>query len=154
MPNPVKIDFSKPKEAIEALRSLSVPDVTEMQAEQVPGGIFLRPVVPLPLPQVGNAELRQKFIELAERWGAERGPHSLVRDLVNHPAYREVITLGTDVIPFILERLDTQLEDWFPALIAITGIDPVPPQSAGKLEEMAHAWQQWGRENGYYPAIF
>lgn len=153
MPNTVKIDFSKPKEAIETLRSLSVPEVTEMQAEQVPGGIFLRPVTPS-LTQMRKTELRQKFIILAEQWSAERGPHSLVRDLVNHPAYHDVITLGTDVIPFILERLDTQLEDWFPALVAITGVDPVPPQSAGKLEEMAHAWQQWGRENGYYPAIF
>lgn len=153
MPDIVKIDFSKSKEAIETLRSLSVPEVTEMQAEQVPGGIFLRPVTPS-LTQMRKTELRQKFIALAEQWSAERGPHSLVRDLVNHPAYREVMTLGTNVIPFILERLDTQLEDCFPALIAITGIDPVPPQSAGKLEEMAPAWQQWGRENGYYPAIF
>ena len=93
MPDIVKIDFSKPKEAIETLRSLSVPEVTEMQAEQVPGGIFLRPVTPS-LTQMRKTELRQKFIELAEQWSAERGPHSLVRDLVNHPAYREVMTLN------------------------------------------------------------
>lgn len=151
MPNQVKIEFAKPQEFVEAIRALSLPSVTEMEVVPVPDGILLRPIVS-PLP-TDPTELRGKFTALAEQWNAEKGPHSLVCDLVNHPAYREIIGFGPAVIPLILERLEVHLEDWFPALTAITGIDPVPLQSAGNLDEMAHAWKKWGREHGYWPPV-
>ncbi len=32
---------------------------------------------------------------------------------------------------------------------AITGADPVPKESRGKLKEMTAAWVKWGIEKGY-----
>ena len=35
------------------------------------------------------------------------------------------------------------------ALGEITGANPVPAESAGKVREMAQAWIEWGRSQGY-----
>ena len=66
-----------------------------------------------------------------------------------HPAYQGIIGLGDAALPCILEELKKEPRDWFWALSAITGENPIPESSAGKVEEMAEAWLRWGREQGY-----
>ena len=66
-----------------------------------------------------------------------------------HPAYQGIIGLGDAALPWILEELKKEPRDWFWALTAITGENPIPESSAGKVEEMAEAWLRWGREQGY-----
>jgi hypothetical protein len=96
-----------------------------------------------------NAAIREQFELLALRWKRERGPHSSSARLTAHPAYQEMIDLGPAVVPLLLRELERAPDHWFRALHALTGADPVPEASRGKVREMAEAWIRWGRENGY-----
>jgi hypothetical protein len=69
--------------------------------------------------------------------------------MVNHPAYQEIISLGPAVVPLILRELEQRPAQWFHALHALTGADPMDPADRGKVREIAEAWLHWGRENGY-----
>ena len=66
-----------------------------------------------------------------------------------HPAYQRIIGMGESAIPLLLEELDARPDHWAWALRAITGVDPVPDASRGKLRPTADAWVKWGRDNGY-----
>jgi len=89
-----------------------------------------------------------RFRELVRQWKAERGPTSSVTKLARHPAYREIVNLGEAAVPLLLAELERQPDHWFLALYEITGVDPVPRESRGRLKEMASAWLRWGREHG------
>jgi hypothetical protein len=65
------------------------------------------------------------------------------------PSYQRIIGLGPAVLPFLLRELEREPDHWFWALKAITGADPVPPSSRGKVREMARFWIEWGRQQGY-----
>jgi hypothetical protein len=66
-----------------------------------------------------------------------------------HPAYQEIIGMGERVVPLLLAELRREPDDWFWALHAITGANPVPAARGGSLPAMAEAWIQWGVEKGY-----
>ena len=66
-----------------------------------------------------------------------------------HPAYQRIIGMGSEVLPLILRRLSRKPDHWFWALEAITGENPVPESSQGRLGEMAEAWLDWARSHGY-----
>jgi hypothetical protein len=93
--------------------------------------------------------LDQRFAELASQWKRERGPHASSARLAEHPAYQAIISLGPDAVPMLLRELEREPDHWFRALAALTGADPVPPESRGKLGAMAEAWLGWGRAQGY-----
>lgn len=94
-------------------------------------------------------ELRTRFRELAARWKAQRGPHSSVQRLCDHPAYREIVAIGIDAVPLILEELRREPDHWFIALWTLTGAEPVSEENRGRLVEMARQWVEWGVANGY-----
>ena len=89
------------------------------------------------------------FYRLAQQWEQERPKGVDISDMVMHPSYQRIIGMGTEVVPFLLEELERKPGHWFWALHAITGADPVPPESQGKLKEMAKAWIDWGKNQGY-----
>jgi hypothetical protein len=101
---------------------------------------------PLPNPP---ASLEAVFADLVQRWKAERGPSSSTTELAMCPSYQRIIGLGPAAIPYLLRELEREPDHWFWALKAITGADPVPAQSRGKIGEMARHWTLWGRERGY-----
>lgn len=94
-------------------------------------------------------DFEQRFHELAAAWKQERGPHSSSARLAEHPAYRQIIQMGPDVVPLLLRELEREPDHWFRALHALTGADPAHASSSGKLREMAEAWLRWGRAQGY-----
>ncbi len=98
---------------------------------------------------VARKDLDKRFAELASQWKRERGPHSSSARLAEHAAYQAIIALGPGVVPLLLGELEREPEHWCRALAALTGADPVPPESRGKLREMADAWLGWGRAQGY-----
>ncbi len=93
-----------------------------------------------------EASLERRFQALAARWKQERPPLSSSAALAAHPAYQEIIALGPDAVPLLQRELAREPDHWFRALHALTGANPVPPESQGKVREMAAAWLRWGHE--------
>jgi hypothetical protein len=89
------------------------------------------------------------FHTLAQRWKQETAHQSNMAKKALHPAYQEIIGMGERVVPLLLAELRREPDDWFWALHAITGANPVPAASRGNLRAMAEAWLQWGSEKGY-----
>ena len=93
--------------------------------------------------------IEQRFRRLEATWTAETGFLSSHTDIVEHPAFREIIRLGEAVVPLLLRDLEGRPRLWVWALPEITGADPVPPGEAGNIAKMSEAWLRWGRAKGY-----
>jgi hypothetical protein len=91
----------------------------------------------------------QRFRKLAETWKRETAYLSNVAKKAMHPAYQGIIGLGEPAVPLILEELKCDPADWFWALTAITGENPVDPSVAGNIDGMTESWLKWGREQGF-----
>jgi len=93
--------------------------------------------------------IEERFDRLAAIWKSETRFLSSTTKMAEHPAYQEIMTMGDEVVPFILRELETEPDHWFKALRAITGAEPVVAADAGNVPKMAKAWLSWGREHGY-----
>jgi hypothetical protein len=104
-----------------------------------------------------EVEVRQEvattFRRLVDAWRETRDPlSSRVNDLIENNAYQQIVALGWPAVPFILRELEQELASaegpdfWFPALKLITGEDPAPANSRGRIEPMAEAWINWGKK--------
>ena len=98
--------------------------------------------------QASEEELA-RFDALAERWKKETAHQSNIAKRALHPAYQEIIGMGDRVVPLLLAELRREPDDWFWALHAITGANPVGATSRGNLRAMAEAWVQWGLDKGF-----
>ncbi len=94
-------------------------------------------------------DLAERFRILTDEWKKRTMFLSNVSKIAQDPAYQEIIAMGEAAIPLILKELEHDLGHWFIALSRITGANPIPKASAGKVQEMAEAWLSWGREKGY-----
>ena len=92
---------------------------------------------------------RERFNELADQWEIETVFLSSSEQVSKHPAYQEIIGMGKQAVPLILERMQAQRGHWFIALRAITGANPVKPADRGKVAVMQTSWLEWGEANGY-----
>lgn len=104
--------------------------------------------------QVRDAEdiaLEARFYVLADRWRRETRHLSSIPMRAMHFAYQQIIGMGDKALPLILRELAREPDDWFWALHAITGADPVPEQDRGIPEKMAQAWLRYGQEHGCTP---
>ena len=93
--------------------------------------------------------LANEFLRLADQWRDETWYCSFAKQKAEHPAYQKIVALGRKAVPLILAELERRPSHWFGALHEITGANPVPSESRGKLDEMTKAWLKWGREQGY-----
>ncbi|VTR93372.1 Cytidylate kinase OS=Candidatus Nitrososphaera evergladensis SR1 GN=NTE_03352 PE=4 SV=1: AAA_18 [Gemmata massiliana] len=94
-----------------------------------------------------RSDVSERFRKLATKWRAAVGPLSSSTKIIQHPAYQEIIKLGRDAVPLILQELEKKPDHWFAALRAITGEDPVAPEDRGRMDRMAASWVRWGREH-------
>lgn len=90
-----------------------------------------------------------KFERLANHWLVETQHCSDISEIISHPSYQQIIGMGPFAISPILNRLEHEGAHWFAALKAITGIDPVPEDDAGRVQKMRMHWLNWGKTNGY-----
>ncbi len=93
-----------------------------------------------------------RFQTLAAKWRSQRGAMSSITEAALCPAYQSIIGMGALAVPFILAELKAEKNEpdqWFWALKAITGDDPVRGEDRGDFAAMAKAWLLWGRRNGY-----
>ena len=103
-------------------------------------------------PQVPSTELREKFNGLVKQWHAQRGVSSSLTQCVLCSAYQSIIGMGQPAVPLLLGQLKSERDDpdqWFWALCAITGCQPVPEEDLGEFVKMARHWLAWGARNGY-----
>ncbi|MHC5824234.1 MAG: hypothetical protein ACYT04_52460, partial [Nostoc sp.] len=96
-----------------------------------------------------QAEIKDTFMKLANQWRSETKHMSLMSDMILHTAYQQIIGMGTNAVPLILEELSREPEHWFWALRSITGANPIKPEDRGRVKKMAEAWLDWGRQHGY-----
>jgi len=100
-----------------------------------------------------NAELDsvvvEKFYTLAEQWQSEVAGMSSTNRMSQHPAYQEIINMGNQIIPLLLSELKKNPLYWLAALSAITGENPVKAEQRGRVKQMASAWIEWGKNQGY-----
>src|SRR5262245_19876265 len=110
------------------------------------------PVDPNSLLGEGNGnshELESRFRQLAKSWKEGTAHLGSMARMAKHPAYQEISSLGAAAVPLLLAELHREPDFWFNALRTITGENPVPESSAGKIDEMSQAWLEWGRERGF-----
>lgn len=91
--------------------------------------------------------LAKVFSNLARRWEEDTRNTSSLHEMEEHPAYRAIVSFGPRVLPFILDRIRSNSAYWFPALTAITGVDPVDPDDRGDFLAMRRAWLDWATRN-------
>lgn len=90
-----------------------------------------------------------EFGFLYEQWQKSRKSiDSIVGDVTLNPFYFQIVGMGPAALPFIFARLRNEIkagepDHWFPALEAITRVDPVPKEDRGKINKMAAAWLEW-----------
>ncbi len=93
--------------------------------------------------------IEERFRHLEALWRAETGHLSSSSKIIGHPAFREMIRMGTAVVPFMVRDLEQQPRLWVWALPEITGEDPVPVADRGDIAKMTAAWLGWAKEHGY-----
>ena len=93
--------------------------------------------------------LEERFRRLAAAWNEAIAYQSSTTVRNSHPAYREIIALGMDVVPLLLRDLEENQTHWFCALREITGADPIPEAAAGNIPKMVDAWLGWAKDNNY-----
>jgi hypothetical protein len=87
------------------------------------------------------------FTELANRWTKETSEIASPTRRFMHPDYQRIIGMGQPALPWLIERLRNQPDDWFWALAAITGDVPLPDDFG--FESARRAWLNWGAAQGY-----
>jgi hypothetical protein len=96
-----------------------------------------------------DAYQANRFRLLAEAWKNDSELSSFSGLSALHPAYQQIIGMGKDALPFILDDLLRTPNHWFWALQAITGENPIKAADRGNIEKMRFAWLAWGREHGF-----
>jgi hypothetical protein len=107
-----------------------------------------RPNVLAAVAQDPVVRAKKKFVRLRDEWKSQRGHESSTMKLVLFPAYQKIIGMGPAAIPFLLRELETDIDMWFWALMAITEEDPVPTEARGDGQAMARAWLDWAKDRG------
>lgn len=91
--------------------------------------------------------IKAVFDYSASKWKEETANESSIRRMKNNDNYRQIVRLGEEAIPLILDDImrDQQPAFWFPALKEISGVDPVLPEHRGNVPEMTKAWIAWAQ---------
>jgi hypothetical protein len=93
--------------------------------------------------------VRDYFRDALARWQREAELSSLLAEKRTHPAYRQILGLGEEMIPLILKEIEIRPSFIFMALNDITGEDPIPNEHRGRLSLMVADWLAWGTEHGF-----
>ena len=96
-----------------------------------------------------TTDIEAEFLRLAAEWKDETAHLSSPEMIAAHRAYQEIIGMGKDAIPFILQDLQKSPTQWFWALSSITRESPVHPEDRGDLNAMTLAWLDWGKCNRF-----
>jgi hypothetical protein len=89
------------------------------------------------------------FAVLADQLEAESSMVSNTRRLMRHPAFIDLLALGDDVVPLLLDRLETSDAQsvWLRVLGSLKSFQPGAGQET--IDASVAQWLQWGRREGY-----
>jgi hypothetical protein len=90
-----------------------------------------------------------RFRDLVRQWREATLLMSSITEMATHPAYQQIIGMGHSALPLIFDEMQREPDQWFWALKAIAGEDPVPAADRGNLRRMADAWLLWAKDYGY-----
>lgn len=90
-----------------------------------------------------------EFTELARTWKRETAFNGNLSKIVMHPAYQRIMSMGPEVIPFILRDLAIRQAHWFWALHNLVPQGEDPAEGLTTIEEARQAWLAWGRAHNY-----
>jgi hypothetical protein len=116
--------------------------VRELVAVQETSAVTVRKV-----PRRVPSRIEERFAALAEGWRRETLMESSPSRMAMHKAYQQIIGLGSDAVPLILQELQREPNYWFWALTSITGEDPAAGEDS--LHGATQRWLEWGRGHGY-----
>jgi hypothetical protein len=92
-------------------------------------------------------QLSTKFDLYSGIWKTETMFSSNISEITNNSAYRSIIGLGKDIIPFIIEDLKQSENHWFYALELLTGENPIKSEHRGIINLMKSDWLNWAKKN-------
>lgn len=95
------------------------------------------------------ATLETCFRERVRQWKEATLLMSSITEMATHPAYQEIIGMGKAVLPLIFAEMVRAPDQWFWALKAITGADPVAAADRGNMRAMTQEWLSWAKANGF-----
>ncbi len=90
-----------------------------------------------------------RFEDLCYEWERTRNPFLSGIENFVLPAYQQIIGLGPEAVPCLLRALTSNPDQWFWALGAITGADPVPSTHRGNMDLMRRDWYSWAADNDF-----
>lgn len=93
--------------------------------------------------------IQERFQALREDWKSRTRHLSNVAQIALVSSHQQIIGMGPQALPLILAELQQETDNWFWALEAITGENPVPKEDAGDMAASAAAWIAWGKANGH-----
>jgi hypothetical protein len=98
---------------------------------------------------MGKENITKQFQQLTQTWRSETNYLSNLGAAAENPAHQQIVKLGEEAIPLILEDYKKGGSWWALTLMEITGINLVTEEIAGKYDEVRDIWLTWGVENGY-----
>lgn len=97
--------------------------------------------------------IKNKILLLIYEWEVETCFHSSINEIIAHPNFNKLLSFQKElIIPVILNHFKTKSSGnigLFSLILRITGIDPVPEEDVGKIEEMKNHWIKWGKDLGW-----
>jgi hypothetical protein len=87
--------------------------------------------------------LENTFQRLYQKWNEETMNISNSDDMFRNKYYKAIIEMGRDAVPHIINQLRRKPNHLFDALMRITKANPIKPNHAGRIKEMAKDWIEW-----------
>lgn len=93
----------------------------------------------------GPISKREKFYVLRDQWQEETKYMSSASQIVEHPAYKEIVKMGEEVVPWIIDDIRFNATTfWWHALRQILQDGPIVPEyGRGKLRLINELWLAW-----------
>lgn len=99
---------------------------------------------------VSSISLKSRFDTLSAKWVEETKFLSSPIKKAMNTNYQQIIGLGSPALPLIIDRLSKTYEQWFWALHAITGHNPILQENKGDVVKMTEDWLEWAVDKGLH----
>ena len=86
------------------------------------------------------------FQLLVSEWDDATAFKSNPMEIIGHPAFRRIVALGKDAVPFVLRELKKKPSFLVFALDEITDENPFPPTAKRNVTEMTKVWLAWAKK--------